>query len=114
MRISYSALLFAIILLLANFSPLYSQERLGWVRGSGLGCNDACSERGMKAPLVGRYNDGGSFYVCRANVGGEGTRSGSNHTYKRWRTRCTFGYGEDQVELTEYQCLCVSEGVRTR
>jgi len=98
-------------LLAANLRSSYAEESLGWVTGDGQLCSDACKEQGLVAPHVGDYTDGGSFYVCRSDIGGEGNRPGYNLNHGRWGSRCTIGYGEEQEEETYYECLCVTPGV---
>jgi hypothetical protein len=99
-----------LILLLTTvlFATVSSQSSADtrWVEGDGRSCEDACDVQALEALRAGRYTEGGTFYICRSNVGGEGSRPGFNLTRGRWASKCTVGYSSSAWEADVYDCLC--------
>jgi hypothetical protein len=100
-------LLLTTVLLAIAFNQSHAGVR--WVEGDGRSCNDACEVKNLNAARAGHYTEGGTFYVCRSNVGGEGSRPGFNLTRGRWARTCTVGYGSGAREVGVYDCLCVDD-----
>lgn len=81
-----------------------------WRGAAGQYCDQVCTDYG-RAVTTGPWkgNNRQSFYVCRANVNGEGRRPGYNLDGAYGRTKCVVPHGGKEVAVDTYDCLCNSE-----
>jgi hypothetical protein len=99
-RLTFLAL--AITLLSSGYAVAAS-----WQSANGRPCDKVCSS----AVSSGTYKNpdarlnGQTFFVCRGNAGGEGSRAGYN-LRPNWAAACWVGHGGSEVAVNSYSCLC--------
>lgn len=80
-----------------------------WRGAAGQYCDQVCTNYGRGVttdPWKG--NSRQSLFVCRADVGGEGKRTGYNLDAAYGRTKCVVAHGGKEVAVDTYDCLCNS------
>ena len=105
---------FTIMLSMYFVTPVYAEDPK-WIMGfgdmkPGKSCPQICNEKGLYPVAAGIYKNGNKFYICAANVKGEGFRPGYNLS-PTWSTKCTVGWGGDEVSAWSYYCLCHEKNI---
>lgn len=93
------------VLALAAMIGLPETAMAQWVNGNGGSCRAACAAAGSNAISSGMYKNGQPFYICAADIAGEGARPGYN-LEPSWSNACFVGFGGKETKVPSYSCLC--------
>lgn len=100
---------FATALALSAFAllaaPLPPAQAVEWLDGGGRSCEAVCRAAGREALRSGIYRNGQPFFVCSADMAGEGWRPGYN-LQPNWSRACWVGWGGREVAEPRYLCAC--------
>ena len=84
-------------------------REIRWLYGSNKSCYIICDQKGYEPFSSGEHKNGEQFYVCSANAGNEGHRSGYNLP-PEWDNHCYVGYGGKEKKYRHFKCLCIIYG----
>lgn len=76
-----------------------------WIDAGNKSCDVVCKNADLQPVISGTYTNGYPFYVCAANVKGEGYRAGYN-LQPEWADVCVVGWGSKELSVRQYKCLC--------
>jgi hypothetical protein len=85
--------------------PTHALPALEWVESWRTSCSITCFNVGRNPVISGHYVNGNPFYVCAANVNGEGYRVGFN-LQPSWSSACWVAWNGQEPAIPNFRCLC--------
>ena len=76
-----------------------------WVESWRTSCSITCFNVGRSPVTSGHYVNGNPYYVCAANVNGDGYRGGFN-LQPSWSSACWVAWGGQEPAIERFRCLC--------
>ena len=96
---------FLVAAVLAGVTPIPASA-VEWLKGNGQCCDNVCRAGGGKALISGFHNNSrNAFFVCSADVRGEGARPGFN-LKPNWANGCWVAHGGQEMRMPNYTCAC--------
>jgi len=96
----------AVSIFFTSTSLSLADVKIYWEKAEGNSCSDVCRQHNFTPFFSGVYTKGNNpYYICRANAKNEGRRPGYN-LMPSWSNVCVVGWGNQELAVNEYDCLC--------